>query len=440
VGLAGALVAVALAGGGSGRKAPTAVSAVARTVSTTTTTRVRRRATTHVAPVLIAQRRRLEAVLAHLFVLAGPASGAALYDLSAHAQLFELRDGARRPPASVEKLYTSITLLRRLGPDARLQTTVLGAGHLGPRGVWHGDLYLHGGGDPTFGDGAFNRTWEQGYGPTAGDLAGQLIRAGIRRVTGAVIGDVSMLDDRPGGPASGYGPDIADFGGELSALTYDHGSTLGSLSPGAFAARALALTLRAEHVQAFASSRTAVAPASATELASVSSPPLSVLLRLTDVPSDDLFAELLTEQLGARFGAGGTISAGARVIADEIDSGYGLRPAIVDGSGLSRADQSTPGGVVQLLRDVWHTPVGDRLSDSLPVVGMSGTTRRIATGTAAQGRCVAKTGTLDYVTNIAGYCHSRGGHVVAFALFVDGPTNDQALMLEGSMLDAIARY
>ena len=112
-----------------------------------------------------------------------------------------------RPPASVEKLYTSLAVLRELGPDATLQTKVLGAGSLGSRGVWHGDLYLVGGGDPTFGDQGFNRTWEFGYGPTASQLANQLQAHGIRRVTGAVIGDGSLFDGRVGPPSTGFAPE-----------------------------------------------------------------------------------------------------------------------------------------------------------------------------------------------------------------------------------------
>ena len=75
---------------------------------------------------------------------------------------------------------------------------IVGTGHLGPDGVWHGNLYLQGGGDPTFGDGAFNKVWELGYGPTASQLANQLAARGIRRVTGSVIGDESMFDARAG--------------------------------------------------------------------------------------------------------------------------------------------------------------------------------------------------------------------------------------------------
>src|SRR5581483_822635 len=116
------------------------------------------------------------------------------------------------------------------------------------------------------------------------------------------------------------------------------------------------------------------------------------------------------------------------VISAEI-AAYGLHPRIVDGSGLSRADRSSPREVVDLLRDVFHTPVGHFLSAALPTVGVNGTVRRIGTKTAAQGRCIAKTGTLNYVTNLAGYCNSRGHQRIAFALFIDGPQNWQALVM-----------
>jgi D-alanyl-D-alanine carboxypeptidase/D-alanyl-D-alanine-endopeptidase (penicillin-binding protein 4) len=360
-------------------------------------------------------------------------------DLSAGRALFSVRATTKRPPASVEKLYTTVAVLRRLGPDARLQTTVLGTGHLGAGGVWHGDLYLRGGGDPTFGDSAFNRIWELGYGSTASDLAVQLIGRGISRVTGSVIGDASLFDSRRGGPATGYAPDVPDFGGELSALTYDHGSTTRRLVPGAFAARELMLIMRADHVRVKASKHTGVTPLDAHVLATVSSPPMSVLLRLTDVPSDDLYAELLAKQLGSRFGSGGSISAGARVITGEVRA-YDLHPTILDGSGLSRQDRSSPLEVVDLLRDVWRTPVGAVLSRSLPVVGIDGTVRTLATRTPARGRCIAKTGTLDGVTNLAGYCHSLGRHLLAFALFLDGPSNEQSLVLMDRMIGALARY
>jgi len=266
------------------------------------------------------------------------------------------------------------------------------------------------------------------------------VRRGIRRVTGQVYADESLFDRRRGGLLTAYLPDTPDFGGQLSALTYDHGTIAKHYSPATIAARELVYTMRDAHIAATASRHERDAPAGAQTLAAVSSPPLSVMTRLMDVPSDDLFAEMFTKQLGVTYGRGGTISAGARVIAHTIAAQYGLHPTILDGSGLSREDRSSPLEVVDLLRELWGTSVGRELVDSLPTVGVNGTVQGIGVKTAAKGRCVAKTGTLDGVTNLAGYCAGAGHRALAFALFIDGPPNWSAIVLEGRMIGAIARY
>jgi serine-type D-Ala-D-Ala carboxypeptidase/endopeptidase (penicillin-binding protein 4) len=381
----------------------------------------------------------LRAALTSALNKGGSQTGAMVYDLTAKQPLFELRAGVGRPPASVEKLYTTVAALAELGPNARLETTIQGDGHLGPGGVWHGNLYLVGGGDPTFGDGAFNTAWEHGYGPTANDLVHQLAHAGIKSVTGWVIGDAALFDELRGGPATGYAPDVPDFGGQLSALAYDHGSTFKKLNPGAFAAKELVLTMHGAGIGARPLNRTLPAPAGTTQLASVKSPPLHVMLKLMDVPSDDFFAEMLTKQLGVRFGSAGSISAGAQVISQQI-AALGVHPKIVDGSGLSRSDRSSPGEVVDLLKTLWNTPNGRALAASLPTVGVNGTVENIAQHTAAQGRCIAKTGTLNYVTNLAGYCTASDHHVLAFALMIDGPGNWTAIQLFDHMVPALAKY
>jgi D-alanyl-D-alanine carboxypeptidase/D-alanyl-D-alanine-endopeptidase (penicillin-binding protein 4) len=387
------------------------------------------------SPQLVALRAALSSALAK----GGPRTGAFVYDLTAKTPLFSLRSGVGRPPASVEKLYTTVAALSELGPGARLKTTIEGTGHLGPGGVWHGNLYLVGGGDPTFGDGAFNRNWEQGYGPTANQLVGQLGHDGIKRVTGWVIGDAALFDELRGGPATGYAPDVPDFGGQLSALSFDHGSTFKKLNPGAFAARQLVLTMKGAGIGARPLNRTLPTPGGAQTLATVTSPPLNVMLKLMDVPSDDFFAEMLTKQLGVRFGAGGSITAGAQVISQMVDN-YGIHPTIVDGSGLSRSDHSSPDEVVDLLRKVWNTPIGHVLSNSLPIMGVTGTVQNIAAHTAAQGQCIAKTGTLNYVTNLAGYCNTQDHHVLAFAFMIDGPGNWTAIQLFDQMVPALAKF
>jgi serine-type D-Ala-D-Ala carboxypeptidase/endopeptidase (penicillin-binding protein 4) len=444
--LAGALAAFALAGcGGSGHHRQRTPEATLVPAATTTAGRTDASRLVPAAPASAAggrspALRHLGRALAHDLHGLGHDTGALVYDITTRATLFAVRPGVRRPPASVEKLYTTVAATTLLGGGAVLHTVVFGTGHL-RHGIWHGDLYLRGDGDPTFGDGSFNRTYEHGFGPTAAELADQLARDGIHRVSGRVIADESLFDTLRGGPLTGDRPDVGDYGGQLSALVYDHGATApGWRSPAAFAAHELVLTLRDRGISARASHATATTPASARRLAAVDSPPVSVLLKLMDVPSDDLIADLLTKQLGFRFGGEGTLDAGADEIARTIAAGYGLHPTILDGSGLDKADRSSPAQVVTLLRDIWRTPPGRLLAASLPVVGETGTTQSIAVHTRAQGNCIAKTGTLDFVTNLAGYCDAAGHQMLAFALFVDGPGNWTALAALGHMVGAIAAY
>ena len=381
----------------------------------------------------------LQAVLNAALKAAGPATGALVYDLNARRSLYTRRALAGRPPASVEKLFTTVALMRRLGPDARLHTTILGTGHL-VRGTWHGNLYLRGGGDPTFGDSGFNRVWNQRQGPTPNELVSQLLRRGIHRVNGRLFADESLFDIHRGGLSTGLRPDTPDYAGQLSALVYDHGSINRRLSPAVFATRQVAVTMRGSGIAVRAATRTRRTPHGARLLAIVSSPPMAAMTRLMDVPSDDLYAELFTKQLGVLFGHGGSIAAGAAVIRQAIGDTYRLHPRILDGSGLSHRDRASPAQIVDLLRDVWHTPTGGELAASLPTVGMEGTVQFLGVKTPARGRCIAKTGTLDYVTNLAGYCRAAGNHLVAFALMLDGPPNWTATVLEGRMIGAIAGY
>ncbi len=327
----------------------------------------------------------------------------------------------------------------RLGPAARLQTVVLGTGRQ-HGSVWRGNLYLRGGGDPTFGDAGFNVVWNHGEGATATRLVSELLRHGIRRVTGHIYADASLFDGERGGLLTGQKPDIPDLGGQLSALTYDHGTTLKHYDPATFTVHELALTMRSSHIRVTAGTRTRHTPDSAQLLASVSSPTMLQMTKLMDVPSDDLFAELFAKQLGVLYGGGGSIGAGAKVISATIASRYELHPVILDGSGLAIGDRTTPLQIVELLRDLWGSPVGTELSDSLPVTGVSGTVATIGARTPAQGRCQAKTGSLTDVTNLAGYCRTRSGEKLAFGIFIDGPPNGTGFTLESRMVGAIARY
>jgi D-alanyl-D-alanine carboxypeptidase/D-alanyl-D-alanine-endopeptidase (penicillin-binding protein 4) len=384
----------------------------------------------------------LTAQLSHELAIAGSHSGAYVYDLTTATPLFAERAEVAHPPASVEKLYTATTALELMGPTATLSTTVLGTGHLGANGRWEGNLYLRGGGDPTFGSTAFIDSHYYGQGASVSALATQLVKTdGIRSVTGSVDGDESYLDSLRGEPSSDYLFDPF-LEGNLSALAFNRGETgseRGPHAPAEYAALQLRGALRAAGATVH-SGTAASTPAGAAVLATVSSPPLSTLLNLTLPPSDNFFAETLVKDLGARYGGAGTTAAGATVVRSTIAARFGIHPSVVDGSGLSRSDTTSPLQIVTLLTALAHSPLGTTLRDDLAVAGRTGTLSERMRSTPASGRCHAKTGTLTGVSNLAGYCQAQDGNILAFAFFNDGIETDEAHTIQDNMTITLARY
>ncbi len=385
----------------------------------------------------------LQADLSHQLALAGPRDGAYVYDLTTKQALFSERATALRPPASVEKLYTATTALDLLGGSTRLATIVYGVGQLAPGGIWQGSLYLHGGGDPTFGSSAFIRAHYGGVGASVSALVSQLVHAdGIRRVTGTIEGDESYFDSLRGEPSSDYAPDPF-LEGTLSGLAFNRGASgaeSGPHAPAAYAARELRRALKADGVSIHGASGAASTPAGAVALAEVQSPTVAQLLGLMLPPSDNFFAETLVKDLGARFGGAGTTAAGAAVVASTIGALLGIRPRVVDGSGLSESDRTSPYQVADLLVGLASTPIGAVLRGSLAVAGRSGTLELRMRHTTAEGRCQGKTGTLTCVSNLVGYCQASDGQLLAFAIFTDGIATESAHVFQDHMAITIADY
>lgn len=387
---------------------------------------------------LTALRSRLAADMA----AAGRYSGAYVYDVSTHRVLFASRADVQRPPASVEKLFTSTSALTHFGPSAVLSTTVLSTGRLDAAGVWHGDLYLHGGGDPTFGDAGFVRNYYgAGRGATVSELAAHLQERGIVRIEGRVLGDESLFDSRRGGPNTDYGPD-PEVEGTLSALSFDRGQSggeAGQHAPAAYAALMLAAALRARGIRVTGGSGTGVAPGGAAELAAIGSPPLRTLLRLMDAPSDNYLAEMLVKDLGAYYAGAGTTAAGAGVVGATLGS-LGVNAHVVDGSGLSRSDRTSPHAVAVLLSKLSSGRLGPVLRAALARPGRPGTLRYRLRYGRAYDHCQGKTGTLAEVSNLAGWCTAAGGDTLVFALFMDALSEQRAHALQDAMTTDIASY
>jgi D-alanyl-D-alanine carboxypeptidase/D-alanyl-D-alanine-endopeptidase (penicillin-binding protein 4) len=373
-------------------------------------------------------------------------SGASAYvvDLSTGASLFSQRSSVPRIPASVEKLYTMTTALLRFGPEGRLATRVYAPQPPDAAGILRGNLYLRGGGDPTFGRSSFIRRAYDGQGATVGALVHAVIAgSGLKQLQGHVVGDESFLDSRRGGPRTGYGYD-SDIEGALSGLAFDRGArrergTALAATPADFAADRFSHAVRTGGVHVAQRTRTGHTPPHSALLAQALSPPMRTLAAMTLGRSDNFFAEMLLKDLGATFGGHGSTPAGAQVVSAQI-AALGIHPTVVDGSGLSRSDHTSARQIVALLSKLRSLPIGPAVIGALPVAGRSGTLVHRMRGTAAQGRCQAKTGTINSVSNLAGYCRAADGHTLAFAFLMSSVDVSAAHSAQDAMASALARY
>ncbi|GGO34788.1 D-alanyl-D-alanine carboxypeptidase/D-alanyl-D-alanine-endopeptidase [Deinococcus humi] len=203
-------------------------------------------------------------------------------------------------------------------------------------------------------------------------------------------------------------------------------------------------------------------------VASVRSAPVAQFLADTLRPSDNLNAEELLATLALRPAGNGTLEGAlARERAFLGRIGVDLSGVVLaDGSGLSREGRLTPRALVELLRTMYELPyplVGtpaegsgfpDKLyrqrqnafvealpqggtDENLPNHGgRGGTLSQRFVGTGLDVR--AKTGTLPGVSSLAGYVTAKSGHLLAFALMMNGPPESPILTLRALQDEVVA--
>ncbi|CAA9343993.1 MAG: D-alanyl-D-alanine carboxypeptidase, partial [uncultured Gemmatimonadaceae bacterium] len=120
----------------------------------------------------------------------GGAWGAMVVSLTRGDTLFKHEADTRLQPASTMKMYTSVVALERLGPTYQISTDVLRDGAVGSDGTLVGNLVLRGAGDPAFS----NRFLPGDPSAPVNVLAQFVAGAGIKRVTGDLIGDATAFD------------------------------------------------------------------------------------------------------------------------------------------------------------------------------------------------------------------------------------------------------
>jgi serine-type D-Ala-D-Ala carboxypeptidase/endopeptidase (penicillin-binding protein 4) len=382
----------------------------------------------------VVSRSKLASGLSRLFRRVGK-SGAFVFDPSTHQVLFSRKGGRARILASNSKLFTSSTALSEFQPDGRLHTTAWSSDDVSD-GISQG-LYLRGGGDPTLTTTGLTK------------LADRVRAAGVVAVQGPLRYDASFLDSQTGIPEHGITPESV---GRLSGLEIDSGSPS---DPAKTAAQRFEDALRKDGVSIGNSVTPAVTPPTAIQIADFASPTMADIVQKTNVPSNNYLAEMLLKDVGSLFGGSGSTAGGLSVVR-QFASKQGARFNGENGSGLTRRNKASPASVVKLLDsmlevDAKATPTEQRTQerlrdtwvDSLAVAGRSGTVVKRMRGTAAAGNCHVKTGTLDGVSALSGYCF-RGDddadHAVIFSLLMNRVDVNRAHVVQDRMAALIARY
>ncbi|MEN9223094.1 MAG: D-alanyl-D-alanine carboxypeptidase, partial [Thermostichus sp. BF3_bins_97] len=273
------------------------------------------------------------------------------------------------------------------GPEHRFVTRVFTTGSLGSDGVLQGDLWVLGGEDPLF-------VWEEAF------SVGNLLNAqGIRQVRGDLV--------LAGRFYMNFFPDVARSGAllqqGLDARRWppEAEAQFQTLPPG---------TPRPE-VQILGSVRIAEGiPLTGQVLVRHESPPLIHLLKLMNLYSNNLMADMLADAVGGAAQVAQISQAITGIPAEELQ--------LINGSGLGVDNQISPRGNVALFRAIQALLQEQDLSlaDAFAIVGqdVGVLERRLL-----PAMLIAKSGTLNAVSTLAGVLPTQQGDIW-FALMNGG--------------------
>lgn len=421
-------------------------------------------------------------------------------------------------PASNMKNFTVAAAIERLGPNFRFSTKAFANALPDSSGTINGDLRILGGGDISVSTAFYNGDYYKGVDA----LVDELVKAGVKKITGSLVGDVSYFagneipetwewDDlqwyygagisalpindnavdvkvaptRSGQPCNvQILPVVSIFTINNTCTTGGSSSTLsikrrldrnildvsgqmpagGSAWQGSIAVTQpvdVFLSLLKERLTARGISvggDTRVLPASVTApttqtlVATLFSPPLSVIAGKTMKPSQNMYTETILWTLGEerRRQAGNGVSGdsstvGLSVVKDFLTSDVGIpKDSVIqyDGSGMSRHDLVTPASVAALYVYMARTSKNAQVwRDSLAIGGVDGTLRRRFAGTAVSGNFRGKTGTLDQVSALSGYVRTAGGEELVLSILVNNvPASGDRISLIDGIVVALANF
>ena len=206
--------------------------------------------------------------------------------------------------------------------------------------------------------------------------------------------------------------------------------------PAYYAASVFKEYLRQEGVEVTGKVRVGFVPEGAYEILSLSSMPLSLILRGLNKFSNNFVAEQILKTIGADiYGSPGTTLNGLRAM-DEYMQSLKYKPegfSILDGSGLSRQNRLSPDQIVSVFQDMYaDLGVYPEFISALGVMGRDGNVLKRMNGHNSAERARVKTGTLNSVSALSGYFQSADGERFAFSILMNDLkcSNGQAKRLQ----------
>jgi len=383
----------------------------------------------------------------------GPQVGVEIADAATGRVLYAENASAPATPASTTKVATAVAALAVLGPSARFTTSVRKVA---------GGVVLVGGGDPTLAVNAYPASdypQPATLAALAASTAAALKAAGEKSVT---LGyDTSLYS----GPemAPGWTDSDVTTGNvtPIVSLEADQGRltpsgaledsddpvnfTPRTMDPAGLTAAAFATLLARDGITVTAGPAEMTAPAGATVLASVSSPPLSQIAEQMLTESNNVIAEDMARALAIAMGLPATFGGAANAVTTELRRlGVTTPISLVDGSGLSPDDAIAPETLVRVLTLATTGVPGLRAAiTGLPIAGFTGTLS--AGGSvfggidgAARGVVRAKTGNLATVATLAGLVYDRSGRLLIFAIMAPQVPGAAMLPSAAGAIDATA--
>lgn len=393
----------------------------------------------------------------------------------ASGRVLESRDAlVQVPPASVAKAVTALFALEKLGPEFRFRTRVMRTGPV-VNGRLEGDLYLVGGGDPNFDT------------DKMGDMVAALAATGLKEITGRFVACDGALPARFQIAADqpeflGYNPAISGLilnynrvnfewkqagGGwqlgmdargerflpqvrmatmalssrELPLFAYEAGeaqdhwtvaeSALGEAGsrwlpvrhPAVYVAEVFQTLCAAHGLRLPDAVIEAHPPEGVEEIVAHAGDPLPKVLQGMLKFSTNLTAEVV----GLTASGSGTLEGSAAVMTGWARRRFGISGVFGDHSGLGPRSRVTAMDLLTVMLRATEAKNGALLEGILREMGLADAEGKERKENPV--RIHAKSGTLNFVSNLAGYVSAPDGRDLSFAiLLADAPRRDAVPM------------